>query len=133
MIEVLNFYPNDVVKQHSKVIGTLAIQFTEWKIKLLGVLVIKKGKKIIFCVPQRKTFQKETGMPIFFPLIYIDDPDKRQQFSDELQKKGVEFIKKYPEGKPPVSEEVVQEVMQEEVDVLKARTTSKFVKKKVSV
>ena len=129
MIEVLNFYPNEIIKPHSQIIGTLAIQFTEWKMKLLGVLVIKKGKKITFCVPQRKDFQKETGMPIFFPLIYIDDLEKRKQFSDELQKKGVEFIQKYPDGKPQVAEQVVQEA----VNVLKARTTSKFVKNKTSV
>lgn len=92
MIEIVEFYPIARDEEKDHLFGTLRVKIPTLGIDLLGITVVKKKGYWNVSLPG-KTGQ-ETGKPVWYPLISLENREEHQTLVRELREKGIEFVQK---------------------------------------
>jgi hypothetical protein len=91
-IEMIEFYPYEIVAERGIVKGTLRIKLPEQGIHILGVLVSKRKGRWYFQLPGKQSVHHETGANIRYPFITFEDPNRQKSLIDAIRKTAPAFI-----------------------------------------
>lgn len=99
-IEFVGFYPvaPALKSRYKKMLGTVHLYLIEEELDVRGILVMKSGKGLFFCLPYFQTIDAETGEKVRYPHIRFTNEEKHKKLIDFLHSEVKPAIKTILKG-----------------------------------
>lgn len=90
--EIVDFYYDPLNRPKSQYIGTMHIYCIDLGLDIRGVSVYKKGGRIHFRIPSRKTIDRETKKKVVYPLISFTNSDTNKEIRTFFKEECVPYV-----------------------------------------